>query len=94
MKYIGATDYYVRAPFVIEGLIIGLIGAAIPLGIIYFIYNRALNILAENFAALSSFFNFLSVEEVFNVLLPVLLIIGGGIGFFGSFTTVRKHLKV
>ncbi len=37
MKYIGATDFFVRSPFVIEGMLIGLIGAAIPLGIIYFL---------------------------------------------------------
>ena len=39
MKYIGATDFFVRSPFVIEGMLIGLIGAAIPLGIIYVLYN-------------------------------------------------------
>jgi len=94
MKYIGATDYYVRAPFVIEGLLIGLIGAGIPLGAIYFVYNRALGFLTDNFAVLSSFFNFISIDEIFSVLLPVLLAIGGGIGFFGSFITVRKHLRV
>ncbi|MCR5279548.1 MAG: permease-like cell division protein FtsX [Lachnospiraceae bacterium] len=94
MKYIGATDFFVRAPFVIEGLLIGLIGAAIPLGIIYFIYNRALNFLTEQFSVLSSLLNFLTVDEIFRILVPVSLGIGVGIGFIGSFTTVRKHLRV
>lgn len=40
MKLIGATDYFVRAPFVVEGIVIGLIGAAIPLGILYVLYEK------------------------------------------------------
>ncbi len=94
MKYIGATDFFVRAPFVIEGVLIGLVGAAIPSGIIYFIYDRALRFVKEQFSVLSSLLNFLTVEDIFRTLLPVSLIIGVGIGFFGSFSTVRKHLRV
>lgn len=94
MKYVGATDYFTRAPFVIEGMLIGLIGSAIPLGIIYFLYNKALEFLSMKFNVLSSLLDFLSVQEVFKTLLPVSLLIGVGIGFFGSFSTVRKHLRV
>lgn len=94
MKYIGATDFFVRAPFVLEGMMIGLIGAAIPLWIIYTIYNYALNYIVERFAILSGFLNFLSVEEIFDFLTPVSLIVGVGIGFLGSISTVRKHLRV
>ena len=94
MKYIGATDFFVRAPFVIEGIIIGLVGAAIPLAFTYFVYNRALNFLKEQFSVLSSLLNFLTIEEIFKNLLPVSLAIGVGIGFLGSFITVRKHLRV
>ena len=94
MKYIGATDFFVRAPFVLEGMLIGLIGAAIPLWIIYTLYNYALNYIVERFAILSGFLNFLTVEEVFKVLTPLSLIVGIGIGFIGSISTVRKHLHV
>ena len=94
MKYIGATDFFVRAPFVVEGMLIGLIGSAIPLGVIYSLYNYALTYVIERFSVLSSFLNFLSVEEVFRVLLPVTLLVGVGIGFMGSISTVRKHLRV
>ena len=94
MKYIGATDFFVRAPFVLEGMIIGLIGAAIPLWLIYALYNYALNYLVERFAILSGFFNFLTADQVFAVLVPVSLAVGVGIGFLGSITTVRKHLQV
>lgn len=94
MKYIGATDFFVRSPFVLEGMLIGLIGAAIPLGLIYSLYNYALNYVIERFEMLSSFLNFLTVEEIFKILTPVSLIVGIGIGFFGSISTVRKHLHV
>lgn len=94
MKYIGATDFFVRAPFVFEGIIIGLIGSALPLVLIYYIYEVALRFLAEKFAFLSSLLVTLPVWDVFTVLIPVSLAIGVGIGFFGSFFTVRKHLKV
>lgn len=94
MKYIGATDFFVRAPFVLEGMLIGLLGAAVPLCLIYNIYNYALNYIMENFTILSGFLAFLPVEEVFGVLTPVSVAVGAGIGFLGSITTVRKHLHV
>lgn len=94
MKYIGATDFFVRSPFVIECMLIGLIGAAIPLGLIYALYNLVMEYILERFSMLSHLLNFLTVEQIFNVLVPVSLGIGVGIGFFGSITTVRKHLRV
>ena len=94
MKYIGATDFFVRAPFVVEGMLIGLIGAVIPLGAIYFLYQYVLEYIAGRFATLSGLLNFLSIREIFGTLGPVALGIGVGIGFLGSFTTVRKHLRV
>lgn len=94
MKYIGATDFFVRAPFVIQCLLIGAIGAAIPLSVIYFVYNRAIAFVTEQFAVLSSLLNFLTIEALMKTLLPVSLIIGVGIGFLGSFVTVRRNLRV
>lgn len=94
MKYIGATDFFVRAPFVIEGMLIGLIGTAAPLALIYYVYNYALQYMADRFTMLSGFLKFLPVDEIFGFLTPVSLALGVGIGFLGSFTTVRKHLHV
>lgn len=94
MKYIGATDFFVRAPFVLEGMLIGLIGAGIPLGLIYSLYNYVLTYVLEEFSVLSTFLDFLTVEEIFGFLTPVSLIVGVGIGFLGSISTVRKHLHV
>ncbi len=94
MKYIGATDYFVRAPFVIEGMLIGALGAAIPDGIIYFLYNRIIGYLQNEFVTLSELLAFLPVEAVFHYLLPISFAVGVGIGFLGSITTVKRHLKV
>lgn len=94
MKLIGATDFVVRSPFVIEGILIGLIGSAIPLVAIYYIYTNVIVYAVDKFSALSDILKFMSVEEMFNRLVPIALILGVGIGFFGSFSTVRKHLKV
>ncbi|MEE1438933.1 MAG: permease-like cell division protein FtsX [Lachnospiraceae bacterium] len=94
MKYIGATDFFVRAPFVIEGILIGLAGSVLPLAIIYVIYNNVIAYVSTRFSMLSQLLKFLTVEQVFQVLMPISLIIGIGIGFFGSFSTVRKHIRV
>lgn len=94
MKYIGATDFFVRAPFVIEGMIIGLIGAMIPLVGVYVLYNQAMLYVAERFPYLSQLMQFLEAKTIFADLTPICLGLGVGIGFLGSFTTVRKHLSV
>lgn len=94
MKYIGAKDFVVRSPFVIEGLIIGVFGAAIPLTLLYFLYDKAVQYIMTRFSILKNIIDFLPVGTVYQILLPVGLIMGIGIGFLGSFFTVRKHLKV
>ena len=94
MKYIGAKDFVVRSPFVIEGLIIGIFGAAIPLGLLYVLYDKAVSYVMERFSILKNIIDFLPVNVVYTYLLPIGLIMGIGIGFLGSFFTVRKHLRV
>lgn len=94
MKLIGATDYFVRAPFVVEGILIGLIGSAIPLALLYGMYSRLIVYIMEKFNFLSSLMKFLPVHTVFRTLTPIALLLGVGIGFLGSFMTIRKHLKV
>ena len=94
MKYVGATDFFVRAPFIIEGMIIGVLGAAVPLILVYEAYDKLINYVMDKFAVLVRLLDFLSVDQIFTVLTPVCLLVGIGIGFIGSFTTVRKHLHV
>ena len=94
MKVIGATDYFVRAPFIVEGILIGLIGAAIPLIILHAMYGRIIEYVANRFGFLNNLLTFLPVDTVFQILLPVGLILGVGIGYIGSRVTVRKHINV
>lgn len=93
MKYIGAKDSFVRAPFIIEGILIGVVGAAIPLIVIYFAYGKVVNSIMERFSILNTIMDFLPAGEVYKTLLPVGLALGVGIGFIGSFFTIKKHLK-
>lgn len=94
MKYIGATDSFVRSPFVLEGIILGIIGAAIPLTILYFLYSSTVNYILTKFNVLTGIVDFIPVGEIYQILIPISLALGIGIGFLGSFLTTRKHLKV
>ena len=94
MKLIGATDFFVRAPFVIEGIILGTIGAAIPLGVLYGLYNQVIKYVMTKFHLLTGFLQFLDAWHVFRILIPVGVGLGIGIGFIGSMISVRKHLRV
>lgn len=94
MKYIGATDLFVRAPYVIEGVLIGVMGTIIPLALTWFIYNKAIQVIENRFHMLTNLLTLQPVQNVFRYLLPVSLVLGIGIGLVGSAFTVRKHLHV
>lgn len=94
MRLIGAKNSFIKAPFLIEGIVIGLIGAFIPLGILYYLYNKVILYVAMKFGILTNVLNFIQVNELFRTLLPVGLLLGVGIGFFGSVFTTQRHLKV
>ena len=94
MKLIGATDLFVRLPFIVEGITMGIIGAAIPLVITGVLYDNVVRFIVSHFSALSGWLAFVSTEEVFRVLIPLCLGIGVGIGVIGSTMSVRKHLHV
>lgn len=94
MKLIGAKDFFVRAPFLVEGVIIGLVGALVPVGIIYILYNGITQYLTEHFSIVANMIQFVSVGEVFKGMVPISLLLGVGVGFFGSLFTTHKHLRV
>ena len=93
MKYIGAKDSFVRAPFIIEGVMIGVVGASVPLVLLRFIYEKAVNAIMSKFSILNTILDFLPASKVFWTLVPIGLALGVGIGFVGSFFTIKKHLK-
>ncbi len=93
MNLIGATDFFVRFPFVVEGVVLGVCGALIPVGILHLIYGRVILYLTGEFESVFRKMSFLSEQEVFSRLTPLLLLIGVLIGWFGSTTTTRKQLR-
>ena len=94
MKYVGATDGFVNAPFFVEGIAIGLIGSIIPLIVLFFLYNRIIGFVLTKFSVLNNILTFLPVMTVFRVLIPVSLILGLAIGILGTLFAMRKHENV
>lgn len=94
MKYIGATDAFVDAPFYVEGVLIGLVGSIIPMIILYFLYNKIISFVLNKFSVLQNILAFLPTGDVFRVLTPVALVLGIVIGLVGSFFALRKHANV
>ena len=93
MRYIGATNRFIRFPFVLEGMIIGLIGAAIPLAVVWYFYDPVVHDLSKRLMAFGTLLNFMKRIEVFKTLLPIALLLGIGIGVVGSILSMRRHLK-
>lgn len=94
MKLIGATDSFVKAPFVVEGMTIGTVGSLIPLVIIYFAYEYVISYAMEHFSIFGGSNWFIGVNDIFKYLVPVSLLLGIGIGFIGSHITLRKHVRI
>lgn len=94
MKLIGAKDIFVRAPFLVEGIVIGLIGSVIPLGVLYFMYNAMTGYLTERFDIVANLMEFVPVGQVYKGMAPISILLGVGVGFFGSLITTHRHLRV
>ncbi len=94
MKLIGATNFFVRAPFIVEGVTIGLIGSSLPLVLVYLLYDNIVDYVIGRFAIVKNLFAFVPVKDLFMVLIPISVAIGIGLGLIGSIITTRKHLKV
>ena len=93
MRYIGATNRFIRFPFILEGVILGLVGAAIPLAVVWYFYDPVVHDLSKRLMAFGTLLNFLKRGEVFKTLLPVALLLSIGIGIAGSIFSMRRHLK-
>lgn len=94
MKYVGATDGFIRGPFITEGIVIGLIGSIIPLGLIFYFYGDIITNIVHKFIILDSYLTFMPINDIFIRLAPLSIVIGIGIGVVGSMLTIHKHLKV
>ena len=94
MKFVGATDWFIRWPFVIEGMLIGFIGSVIPAGFTMIGYNAIINKIFEVFPIIKQLIEFKPSGEIFVNVFPIAIIVGVFIGTFGSVASVRKYLKV
>lgn len=94
MKFIGATDAFVNAPFFVEGIVIGIIGSVIPMLVLAYMYNSVVGYVLNKFSILQNILTFMPADDVFKVLGPVAVLLGIVIGVIGSFFAVRKHANV
>ncbi|CAH2214966.1 permease-like cell division protein FtsX [Tepidibacter aestuarii] len=93
MKYVGATDWFIRWPFIIEGMVLGLIGALISLAITYFGYDYFYAKL--DLPAYSIFSGYiLPVTGVMESLINISIVMGIGVGIIGSIISLRRYLNV
>lgn len=94
MKYVGATNSFIRGPFIVEGIIIGVISAIITLVILGLSYNAIINKIGTSAILQTVSIGLLSFTDMFYLILTVYLILGIGIGILGSSISMRKYLKV
>lgn len=91
MKYIGATDSFIRWPFVVEGVVIGIIGSTIGFFAVTLMYRFALN---KYLFELENIFRFIDVRIIANEIVLIYLVIGVVVGALGSAVSIRKYLQV
>ena len=94
MKLIGARNGLIRAPFVVEGVILGIIGAAIPLGVVYALYGNVVVFIMRKFSFIANILTLMPVSELFRSYAPIAILLGVGLGLVGSISSVSRRLKV
>lgn len=93
MKYVGATNWFIRWPFFIEGTFLGLIGGGIALLIVYFTYRYLHGLAVTNFFIILTAY-LVPAQNILDNLLLIFIVLGAGIGALGSITSMKKYLKV
>ena len=94
MKYVGATDWFIKWPFVIEGIVIGIFGAMLPIGIVWISYDGLIDTIRNTDLQMILQMPFRSATELFPIITPIVIILGVGIGVLGSISAMRKYLSV
>lgn len=93
MKYVGATHWFIRWPFILEGTLLGVFGAAAAMGIIYIGYSYTYELLTSNFYVIIAAY-IVPVSGIMRDILEVFLPVGAGIGALGSLWGVKRYLNV
>lgn len=94
MKYVGATNSFIRWPFLVEGVIIGVIAGLLSVGIVGLAYTGVANQLSGTEFLETVHWKLLDFKDMFNLILTVYLVLGIGIGVIGSRISMRKYLEV
>lgn len=94
MKFCGATELMIRGQFLVEGILIGLIGSSVPLIVVIQLYKKMDKYLMENYTMLVAYIKPVGLETVFHYLIPSVFLIGIGIGYIGSRFAMHKYLKI
>ena len=94
MKYVGATNSFIRWPFLVEGVIIGVISGLLSVGIVGLAYTGVANQLSGTEFLETVHWKLLDFKDMFNLILTVYLALGIGIGVIGSRISMRKYLEV
>lgn len=94
MKYVGATDSFIRWPFIIEGIIIGVIAALISIVILGVAYSLITNSMTNSALLIRMGMSLLTFSDMITLLIIVYLALGIGIGALGSGLSMRKYLQV
>lgn len=93
MKDVGATNWFIRWPFIIEGMILGFVGAAVSLVIVYFGYKYAFNFITGHFYVMFGTY-MISIQDMMNKIIFMFAVLGTGVGALGSIFSLRRHLRV
>lgn len=93
MSIIGATDFFIRAPFVVEGALIGILGSVLPIGILYVVYGEVIRILKEQFESIFVSVSFIDRMEIMQQFIPLALIFSLGIGVIASHITAKRQIR-
>ncbi len=94
MKYIGATDWFIRWPFVFEGIFIGIMGSFIAVLTTVIVYAQVVPWMSDIMGFVLGGLEFLSPFQITFQILPIALLAGIALGVIGSISSLRAHLKV
>jgi len=93
MSIIGATEFFIRAPFVVEGVIIGILGSIFPMGILYLAYGEIIRTIKEQFESVFTAMSFIDRTEIMQQFIPLALVFSLGIGIVASHMTAKRQIR-
>lgn len=93
MSIFGATDFFIRAPFVVEGLLIAIWGSVLPIVLLYVVYGEVVTTLKEQFEGVFTTMKFLDRNEIMNRFVPIALLFSLSIGLIASHVTAKRQIR-